>query len=502
MGIDFHRSIAQKYGRTVAGSGFFTDSYNLFASNVILPALGYVYWADDENHNKASAFNLATLGASAVGQLVFGIFADIGGRRSLYGIELIIVIVSTVGLLQSSGGYSDGEHSTWDVTVWLIFWRAIMGLGIGAGIAAEWSSTKSRGRLMSAVFFMQPLGQLCAYGAGLTALRIFGTSPVEIDKLWRYVIGIGAFPTLLALGFRIYMPESGRYTFDVRRSIPKDDSYMANGRVSGTTGERDAVHDASWENFHLGELWTYIWREGHWIYLFGTCACWFLLDFAFYGMGFNNPSTLAKLWTNQDIQFSSNSPWWLNSSSIVNATIDGVAVVNGTVTAATMVDGVNYTAGSVAGPLIHPVLEANILHAIYTVSIASILGSILMIATINRFDRKDMLTVTFFAIGILLIIVASSFAALFHHESLYVLLIVFWAVISFLFSFGPNTLTFIIPAEVFPTKYRCSFYGIAAASGKSGALFVQIIISKVSQTGKPNSLRLRWLLQVRSTQGP
>ena len=28
----------------VAASGFLTDSYNLFASNVIIPALAYVYW--------------------------------------------------------------------------------------------------------------------------------------------------------------------------------------------------------------------------------------------------------------------------------------------------------------------------------------------------------------------------------------------------------------------------------------------------------------------------
>lgn len=45
--------------------------------------------------------------------------------------------------------------------------------------------------MIAAVFLMQPLGQLCAYGAGLTALRAFDTSlpvtKVEIDKLWRYV---------------------------------------------------------------------------------------------------------------------------------------------------------------------------------------------------------------------------------------------------------------------------------------------------------------------------
>lgn len=117
----------------VAASGFFTDSYNLFASNVILPALAYVYW-DDTNHDRIIlAFNLTTLSASAIGQFLFGILADRYGRRSLYGIELIIVIISTVGLLQCSNGISDGEAYTWNIDVWILFWRIIMGIGIGAG---------------------------------------------------------------------------------------------------------------------------------------------------------------------------------------------------------------------------------------------------------------------------------------------------------------------------------------------------------------------------------
>lgn len=128
----------------VAASGFFTDSYNLFSSNVVLPALAFVYW-DGPNHDKALAFNLATLGASALGQLVFGVFADMFGRRSLYGVELIIVIISTVGLLQCSPGYIDSAgNSTWDVTSWILFWRTIMGFGIGAGVFSEISCSLTR----------------------------------------------------------------------------------------------------------------------------------------------------------------------------------------------------------------------------------------------------------------------------------------------------------------------------------------------------------------------
>lgn len=37
-------------------------------------------------------------------------------------------------------------------------------------------------------------------------------------------------------------------------------------------------------------------------------------------------------------------------------------------------------------------------------------------------------------------------------------------------NFGPNATTFIIPGEVFPTRYRSTCHGISAASGKLGAI--------------------------------
>lgn len=146
------------------------------------------------------------------------------------------------------------------------------------------------------------------------------------------------------------------------------------------------------------------------------------------GLGFNNPSTLAKLWSSQYLQYPPDAPWWLRTSDFLNATIGGESIINGT-----------FANGSIAEPLIHDVLDNNMTHAVYTVSIASILGSIAMIMMINHFDRKDMLTGTFVILGFVLIIVCASFKALFHQGAKHIVLIVFWIVISFLFQFGPNS---------------------------------------------------------------
>jgi PHS family inorganic phosphate transporter-like MFS transporter len=83
----------------VAATGFFTDSYNLFASNIILPCLAFVYWGSEHEANIEITTNALTLTGSTIGQLLFGFLADKYGRQCLYGVELMIVIMATIGLV-------------------------------------------------------------------------------------------------------------------------------------------------------------------------------------------------------------------------------------------------------------------------------------------------------------------------------------------------------------------------------------------------------------------
>jgi hypothetical protein len=55
------------------------------------------------------------------------------------------------------------------------------------------------------------------------------------------------------------------------------------------------------------------------------------------------------------------------------------------------------------------------------------------------------------------------------------------------------TLQHQIPAEIFPTEYRCTCYGISAAFGKFGSILVQITLSQTSEfTHHPKYIG--WLL--------
>jgi PHS family inorganic phosphate transporter-like MFS transporter len=96
---------------------------------VILPSLAFVYWRHDMGGEHETAINAITLTGSLLGQLIFGFLADRFGRRKLYGLELIVVIFGTLGLVQSSAGYN---NATMSILGWLMFWRFFVGLGIGA----------------------------------------------------------------------------------------------------------------------------------------------------------------------------------------------------------------------------------------------------------------------------------------------------------------------------------------------------------------------------------
>lgn len=118
----------------VAGIGFFTDAYDIFAINLVTAMLGVVYWQEDgKPHNKPgiipehsdTAIKVATSGGTVLGQVGFGALADIVGRKRMYGLELILIIFAT--LAQALSSDSPGIS----IVGIIIFWRVLMGIGIG-----------------------------------------------------------------------------------------------------------------------------------------------------------------------------------------------------------------------------------------------------------------------------------------------------------------------------------------------------------------------------------
>lgn len=86
--------------------------------------LGIVYHKGALTTPQDTAIKLATSAGTVIGQFGFGALADIVGRKKMYGLELILIIVAT--LAQSLVGPGPGTS----VVGLIIFWRVLMGIGM------------------------------------------------------------------------------------------------------------------------------------------------------------------------------------------------------------------------------------------------------------------------------------------------------------------------------------------------------------------------------------
>ena len=68
----------------VAGVGFFTDAYDIFAINIASTMLGYVYGKGQKlSVNQDLGVKVATPIGNLIGQLLFGWLADVVGRKRM-----------------------------------------------------------------------------------------------------------------------------------------------------------------------------------------------------------------------------------------------------------------------------------------------------------------------------------------------------------------------------------------------------------------------------------
>lgn len=102
-------------------------------------------------------------------------------------------------------------------------------------------------------------------------------------------------------------------------------------------------------------------------------------------------------------------------------------------------------------------------------------GYLLSVKYLDRIGRYNLQLGGFIAMAVNFALLASLRPHLPGHMSW--LLVVFFG-LTFLFSnFGPNTTTFVIPSEVYPTVIRATCHGLSAAAGKIGAVIGVVAFS-------------------------
>ncbi|CAO3698977.1 unnamed protein product [Rhizopus stolonifer] len=440
----------------VSGIGFFTDAYDIFAINLVSTMIGFVYFQENGNktpHNVDTAIKVSCSVGTVIGQLVFGYLADRVGRKRMYGVELMIIIVGTIGQTLVGNGPA---ASFWGV---ITFWRILVGIGIGGDyplssvITSEFATTKRRGAMMAAVFAMQGIGQVTAGLVGLCVTAGFQSAiqadQTKLDYVWRIVIGLGAVPGICALYYRLTIPETPRFTIDVEQKMDKGiqdaKAFIQNGASSGDYTDNMAVTctvtapKASWSDFcrHFGQ-----WQNGK--ILLGTAYSWFALDVAWYGLGLNNSIILSNIGFGGD-----SDPY-----TAVFRVCVGNVIIN--------------LLGSVPG---------------YWISVF----------TIDKLGRKPIQIMGFVVLTIMFVILGFAYEKILATSN--ALFIVLYTITQLFFNFGPNTTTFIVPGECFPTRYRSTAHGISAASGKVGSIIAQVGFGLLKDIGGSNKW-INHLLQI------
>jgi PHS family inorganic phosphate transporter-like MFS transporter len=295
--------------------------------------------------------------------------------------------------------------------VFLLVCRAILGIGIGgdypvsATIMSEYSGKKSRGRMVGLVFAMQGAGLL----VGPLIASILLASGISNDYAWRILLAVGAIPGLAVFYLRRRIHETPRFAM---AGGAHDEAQAAIAQATGQKTMKGRapestarVPQSALEGFRI------LGRHRRMLlWLIGTSGAWFLLDFCYYGNTISTPAILA----------------------LINP----------------------------KASLLHDTLLQLGIFAVFAVP-----GYIVAILLLDKTGRKSiqmlgffMMAAMFLMIGLITGVTSTAWA--------FVLL---YGISYFFTEFGPNTTTFIFPAELFPLEVRTTGHGLSAAAGKMGA---------------------------------
>lgn len=436
----------------IAGVGFFLDAYDLFIINPVATMLQYRLYgghslpAGLQGVLKASA-NIGAL----VGQMSFGYLADALGRKAVYGKELMLIIFATIMCLTVPTGSLSPNHCL----VYLTIWRVVLGIGVGgdypmsASVTSDRSNLRKRGTMLGYIFANQGWGSFMGAIVFIIVLECYKTAMnthkevSKVDGVWRICVGLSLIPAFGTLYQRLTLPEAKRY--EDAQKIGHEDLEVKKISAKDEKGSDDASDHvqpapqqaAPADKVQFLEFVKYMSEWRHLKILIGTCACWFLLDIAFYGINLNQNVVLSEI-------------------------------------------GFDGKTGSTAWEKLYRLGVGNLI----ITGLGFVPGYYVTILTVEYIGRKPIQLMGFAFEALFLGILAGKFHALSHAA-----FIVNFALLQFFFNFGANTTTYMYPAEVFPTRFRAFAHGLSAACGKGGAIISALVFNTLTNhIGTPNVL--------------
>ncbi|CAL0299680.1 unnamed protein product [Lupinus luteus] len=425
----------------IAGMGFFTDAYDLFCISLVTKLLGRIYYHHDGAEKPgslppsvAAAVNGVAFVGTLSGQLFFGWLGDKMGRKKVYGMTLMLMVLCSI-----ASGLSFG-HDPKTVMTTLCFFRFWLGFGIGgdyplsATIMSEYANKKTRGAFIAAVFAMQGFGILAG---GIFAIIIattfknkfvaptyeadpLGSTVPQADYVWRIILMFGAIPAAMTFYSRAKMPETARYTALVAKNTEQAAKDMA--RVMQMEIGVDPVKEEEKQKKQYG-LFSKEFFSRHGLHLLGTCSTWFLLDIAFYSQNLFQKDIFTAI-------------GWIPPAKTMNAIEE-----------------------------VYKIARAQTLIALCS----TVPGYWFTVALIDRIGRFSIQLMGFFFMTVFMFGLAIPYDHWTQKDNR-IGFVVMYSLTFFFANFGPNATTFVVPAEIFPARFRSTCHGISSASGKLGAM--------------------------------
>ncbi|XP_030451389.1 inorganic phosphate transporter 1-4-like [Syzygium oleosum] len=434
----------------IAGMGFFTDAYDLFCVSLVTKLLGRIYYHVDGAAkpgtlppNVSAAVNGVAFCGTLSGQLFFGWLGDKLGRKKVYGMTLMLMVICSI-----ASGLSFGREPK-SIMATLCFFRFWLGFGIGgdyplsATIMSEYSNKKTRGAFIAAVFAMQGFGILAggvfaiiissAFNARFTS-PAYEVNPIsstvpEADFVWRIIVMVGALPAGLTYYWRMKMPETPRYTALVAKNMKQAAADMSKVLNIDMEAEQQNAEKplpglaAEDRSTGLYGLFSRQFVRRHGLHLLGTTSTWFLLDIAFYSQNLFQKDIFSAV-------------GWLPPAKTMNAIEE-----------------------------VYRIARAQTLIALCS----TVPGYWFTVALIDRMGRFAIQLMGFFFMTVFMFALAIPYDHWTHKEN-HIGFVVIYSLTFFFANFGPNATTFVVPAEIFPARFRSTCHGISAASGKLGAI--------------------------------
>ncbi|KAF3642881.1 hypothetical protein BC332_15416 [Capsicum chinense] len=450
----------------IAGMGFFTDAYDLFCISTISKLLGRLYYYDPTANAPGKLPHVANnwvIGVALVGtlsgQLVFGWLGDKLGRKKVYGLTLILMVICAL-----CSGLSFG-YSAKAVIGTLCFFRFWLGFGIGgdyplsATIMSEYANKSTRGAFIAAVFAMQGVGIIFAGLVSMIISKLFlmsyegkpfnkdevlSTEP-EADYVWRIVLMLGALPALLTYYWRMKMPETGRYTAIIEGNAKQAAINM--GKVLDIEIQAEGDKLAQFKAANEYPLLSNEFFQRHGFHLIGTMSTWFLLDIAFYSQNLTQKDIFPVM-------------------------------------------GLTSNAKSISA--LREMFETS--RAMFVIALLGTFpGYWFTVFFIEKIGRFRIQLMGFFMMSVFMAIIGIKYDYLKTNEHKWTFATLY-GLTFFFANFGPNSTTFVLPAELFPTRVRSTCHALSAASGKAGAMISAFGIQQYTQDGNVQKIKKAMIL--------